>query len=123
MFENLGKWLKELDRAKKKRLVRVPPAEYAGVEGVPVMREPGSSAKHSHTGDWRVFKPEILVEKCNDCGVCWLYCPDAAISRGEKHPFINYELCKGCLICATECPFKAIRVVKDLHAVEKEKRE
>ncbi len=115
MFENFGKWVKELERAKKRRLTRVPPGEYAGKEGVPVMAEPGSSAKNAHTGDWRVFKPVIIPEKCKDCGICWLYCPDAAIVRGEKHPFVDYNVCKGCLICMQECPFKAIQPVRDLH--------
>ena len=31
------------------------------------------------TGTWRVFKPVVDKEKCNQCGLCAMYCPDSAI--------------------------------------------
>jgi len=46
--------------------------------------------------------------KCTNCLICWIYCPDMAINRGEKVVKINYDYCKGCGICASECPVKAI---------------
>jgi len=87
---------------------------YEGVKGVPHIREPGNSIRR-HTGDWRVFKPVINLDKCVKCKVCWLFCPEAAINWVEGHPEINYQLCKGCLICANECPVKAIDKVVDKH--------
>jgi len=41
---------------------------------------------------------------CNSCDVCWMFCPDAAISRSNGTYTINYDYCKGCLICQHECP-------------------
>jgi formate dehydrogenase major subunit len=41
---------------------------------------------------------------CNSCDICWMFCPDAAISREDGVYTINYDYCKGCLICQHECP-------------------
>jgi NADPH-dependent glutamate synthase beta subunit-like oxidoreductase len=41
---------------------------------------------------------------CNGCDICWMFCPDAAISREDGVYTINYDYCKGCLICQHECP-------------------
>lgn len=68
--------------------------------------EPGWSEENL-TGFWRSVKPVIDHEKCTRCALCWLYCPDAAITKNEKYE-INYKYCKGCLICVEECPVKAI---------------
>ena len=62
------------------------------------------------TGAWRTFKPVIDPEQCNQCGLCQLYCPEAAIDENLE---IDYEFCKGCGICANECPKKAIRMEKE----------
>ena len=75
-----------------------------------VITEPGSSKKNK-TGDWRSLRPEVNKEKCTRCGICWQFCPDAAIKISkEKGAVIDYDYCKGCGICAAECPFKAIKV-------------
>jgi len=72
-----------------------------------LLLEPGSSVKYK-TGDWRASRPVVDPNKCTNCLVCWIYCPDMAIMRGEKVVEINYDFCKGCGICAAECPVKAI---------------
>ena len=72
-----------------------------------VIDEPGSSQKYK-TGDWRAFRPFVIKEKCVNCLICWIYCPDGAIIREEKWVAINYDFCKGCGICAHECPKQAI---------------
>jgi len=41
---------------------------------------------------------------CNDCGNCWLFCPDVAIFRKNEEYDINYDYCKGCGICSEVCP-------------------
>ncbi|MEJ2720729.1 MAG: FAD-dependent oxidoreductase, partial [bacterium] len=41
---------------------------------------------------------------CNGCDICWIFCPDAAISREDGVYTINYDYCKGCMICIHECP-------------------
>jgi len=66
------------------------------------------------TGSWRTFRPEINYSKCTRCTLCWVYCPDAAITRGEDDsPKIDYDYCKGCGICANECPTKAITMKRE----------
>jgi len=62
------------------------------------------------TGTWRVFKPVVDREKCNACGLCSMYCPDAVID-GDLN--IDLRFCKGCGICANECPKKAIEMVRE----------
>jgi len=63
------------------------------------------------TGEWRVFRPVKDDEKCNSCLLCWIYCPEASISKEELE--IDYQYCKGCGICADECPTGAIVMVKE----------
>lgn len=74
-----------------------------------VILKAGSTVQ-TETGSWRSLKPVIDEKKCTGCGLCWLYCPDAAISK-DKPPKIDYKYCKGCGICASECPVKAIIMV------------
>jgi pyruvate ferredoxin oxidoreductase delta subunit len=75
----------------------------------PAMSRPkqGASGK---TGSWRVFRPRVDREKCNACGLCAMYCPDAAIDEDLE---IDLEFCKGCGICAHECPKKAITMERE----------
>ena len=69
------------------------------------------------TGDWRIFRPVVDKEKCTGCQICWMYCPDTAITMDENNkPVINLEYCKGCLICETNCPVKAISRVRETEA-------
>jgi pyruvate ferredoxin oxidoreductase delta subunit len=77
-----------------------------------VITEPGSSRQYK-TGDWRAFKPVVEGDKCVNCLLCWVYCPDAAIVRNEKGVEINYDYCKGCGICAKECPRLAIKMMEE----------
>lgn len=62
------------------------------------------------TGTWRVFRPVVERERCNQCGLCAAYCPDNAISEDLE---IDLTYCKGCGICANECPKKAITMVRE----------
>ncbi len=64
------------------------------------------------TGSWRDIKPILDKEKCTRCGLCWIYCPDLAVSR-ENDFEIDYQYCKGCGICAEECPTEAITMVRE----------
>jgi pyruvate ferredoxin oxidoreductase delta subunit len=82
------------------------------------LSEPGKG-DGGRTGSWRVLRPVIDPHKCTPakkgseaCYLCWMYCPDAVISRGFP-PTIDYEYCKGCGICAEECPAKAIAMVEE----------
>jgi pyruvate ferredoxin oxidoreductase delta subunit len=64
------------------------------------------------TGTWRVFCPKIDKSKCIQCWRCWIFCPDAAISKNDV-PVIDYVYCKGCGICAQECPVEAIEMGRE----------
>jgi pyruvate ferredoxin oxidoreductase delta subunit len=75
--------------------------------------EPGNSTQLL-TGTWRLQRPVIDQELCNRCGLCWVYCPDMAMTKtaeGSYEPELNY--CKGCAICAEECPKSAITMVEE----------
>lgn len=66
------------------------------------------------TGDWRTFKPIINQEGCNQCGICWMYCPEGVITKQEDGSFkIDYLYCKGCGICAKECPTNNIEMIRE----------
>lgn len=89
--------------------------------------EAGNSEKYK-TGDWRTFRPVHNPEKCTNCMICWMLCPDSAIkvggpdnpNKGRKGVSDNPNLgnfggfdldhCKGCGICAEMCPFNAIEM-------------
>jgi pyruvate ferredoxin oxidoreductase delta subunit len=76
------------------------------------------------TGDWRSHRPVLNAAECTDakqgretCQRCWVYCPDACISRGAP-PLIDLAFCKGCGICSEVCPSRAIGMVPEtVHAV------
>lgn len=65
------------------------------------------------TGGWRAHKPVCNYDNCIQCWICWKYCPDVAIKRGEKGPEFDYDHCKGCGICASECPKKCIDMIPE----------
>jgi pyruvate ferredoxin oxidoreductase delta subunit len=78
-----------------------------------IVTEAGNAALR-RTGGWRSRRPVVDREKCNKCGLCWLYCPDAAIEPledGYYEPDLFY--CKGCGNCASVCPKDAITMIEE----------
>ncbi|PLW79965.1 ferredoxin [Candidatus Woesearchaeota archaeon] len=72
--------------------------------------EPGNSKEYL-TGDWRTFRPVHIPEKCINCMICWVNCPDSSIlSKNGNFDKFDYDHCKGCGICANSCPVKAIEM-------------
>jgi 2-oxoacid:acceptor oxidoreductase delta subunit (pyruvate/2-ketoisovalerate family) len=67
------------------------------------------------TGGWRTgVKPAVDFERCVNCLLCWLYCPDSAIRLdGTTFVGFDYDTCKGCEICSVVCPVDAIAMVED----------
>lgn len=55
----------------------------------------------------RKQRPIIDQEACTLCSLCWLFCPEGAIGRGQLVE-VNYDYCRGCGLCAVECPKGAI---------------
>lgn len=67
----------------------------------------------SSNSGWRTLWPQIL-DHCNSCGLCFVYCPDGAIAKGEgDFPYVLADWCKGCGLCAKECPKDAIRMIEE----------
>ena len=71
------------------------------------------------TGTWRTHRPIIDLTKCIAakknkliCMLCWLYCPEATISKTVP-PKVDYQYCKGCGVCAEECPSKSISMEEE----------
>lgn len=78
-----------------------------------ILLEPGTSSQR-RTGDWRTERPVVDRTKCNKCGLCWLYCPDAAmkaVEDGYYEPDLYH--CKGCGICAEVCAKGAIQMIEE----------
>lgn len=66
------------------------------------------------TGSWRQFRPVLQPDKCSKCWLCFVWCPEAAISLDEDDlPHVDYDVCKGCLLCAHECPTHAFTIEKE----------
>lgn len=79
--------------------------------------EESGTAREYKTGTWRSFRPILDKDKCINCLICWIYCPDNAIKTEDgKIAGIDYEYCKGCGICSEVCPPKigAIRMEKEV---------
>jgi pyruvate ferredoxin oxidoreductase delta subunit len=75
-----------------------------------IINDPGNSRKFE-TGGWRAFRPVRDENKCTQCLICFVYCPDSAIlTKDDKIEDIDYRFCKGCGICAQECPMDAIKM-------------
>jgi 2-oxoacid:acceptor oxidoreductase delta subunit (pyruvate/2-ketoisovalerate family) len=72
-------------------------------------------AVQPRTGGWRTgLKPAVDLSSCVNCLLCWLYCPDSAVTLdGTTFTGFDYEFCKGCEVCAEICPVGAIQMVDD----------
>jgi len=78
-----------------------------------VITEPGNAREYK-TGDWRSQRPVVEKTQCIKCGVCWIFCPDAAIDKtGEGYYLANLDYCKGCGICARECLTGCITMLEE----------
>jgi 2-oxoacid:acceptor oxidoreductase delta subunit (pyruvate/2-ketoisovalerate family) len=94
--------------------VRVITPDYQGpLAGTPSVACSPNTARRK-TGDWRVIRPVIHLERCTRCWICFVNCPDGAIALAPGDvPEIDYTVCKGCLICSEECPRDAIETVRE----------
>jgi 2-oxoacid:acceptor oxidoreductase delta subunit (pyruvate/2-ketoisovalerate family) len=85
------------------------------VTGGAVVRD---DAEQPVTGGWRTgLRPEVDLDLCVNCLLCWLYCPDSAIVLdGTRFVGFDHDHCKGCEICAEMCPTGAIEMVGETDA-------
>ena len=79
----------------------------------PIITEPGNTDLYL-TGDWRSQKPVFNYDLCNNCGLCFLYCPEGCIQQDKDEYFkADLDYCKGCGICAHDCPRNAITMADE----------
>ena len=78
---------------------------------------PGTSPRTT-TGDWRTSgRPELRLDRCVNCLLCWLTCPDSAFELdGTTIAGIDYDVCKGCELCVAVCPVEALAMVAEVEA-------
>jgi 2-oxoacid:acceptor oxidoreductase delta subunit (pyruvate/2-ketoisovalerate family) len=85
-----------------------------------VVTDAGSASAYQ-TGDWRSNRPIFHAERCIQCFLCWIYCPDASIiAKDGKVVGIDYYHCKGCGICSQECPVKGDKAITMIDESEAE---
>jgi pyruvate ferredoxin oxidoreductase delta subunit len=82
------------------------------------------TAVHKMTGDWRVKRPVWDQDKCKNCLMCWIYCPDSCILTEDRTMCgIDYDHCKGCGVCVASCPFDALHLINEKDAREMDAKE
>ena len=84
-----------------------------------VLPNPGNTASNDLTISRTGFIPVFDEDKCINCGLCTLVCPDYCLvwtedEKAEEPPFyrllgVDYNFCKGCLRCIETCPMKALK--------------
>jgi Pyruvate/2-oxoacid:ferredoxin oxidoreductase delta subunit len=50
---------------------------------------------------------------CDGCDNCWIFCPDACITREGDTYRIDYDYCKGCQLCVAVCPRGVLSTIED----------
>ncbi len=73
---------------------------------------PGGYSEMKEPKISRTIRPVIDPQKCSHCNLCYIFCPEGSIIRGENFK-VNYAYCRGCGICARECPRSAISMIKE----------
>ncbi|MCH7499965.1 MAG: 2-oxoacid:acceptor oxidoreductase family protein [Nitrospinae bacterium] len=83
-------------------------------DAAPLITATGNMVQRK-TGNWRIHRPEIDYEDCNNCMICYARCPEGVIEMDpEGKPVIDYDHCKGCMICAQECPKHSIKTLWEM---------
>ncbi len=74
----------------------------------------GGTSREYITGGWRSMRPVWDSEKCTNCLMCWIVCPDSSIMvKDAEMTGIDYDHCKGCGVCVHECRFDALEYIRE----------
>ncbi len=83
-----------------------------------VLPNPGNTISNDLTTSRTGWIPLFHEDKCINCGLCTLVCPDYCLvwtedTQAEEPPFykmlgVEYRYCKGCLRCIESCPMEAL---------------
>ncbi len=75
------------------------------------------TSTNCYTGGWRSMRPVWDSEKCTNCMLCWVYCPDSSVSvKDGAMTGIDLYHCKGCGVCVQECKFGALELIPEAQA-------
>lgn len=100
--------------AKKLRAVKVPGKHTWNDTKVGCVLLEEGKAEPFEPGKKPLLIPLWDKEMCVRCGLCYIFCPDAAIKRGDDGYYeANLDYCKGCGICHQECWFGAISMTEE----------
>lgn len=82
-----------------------------------ILPAPGNAAWNDLSASRTGSMPILDKEKCINCGVCDLVCPDMCLAWGDGEiggkyerelMGVDYRYCKGCLRCVESCPTGAL---------------
>lgn len=82
---------------------------------LPVFSASITDTRGNITGSWSLERP-VLLEACNVCGVCALFCPEGAIQRVDGVMVFDFDHCKGCGICEDVCPVRNAITMEEVPA-------
>lgn len=93
---------------------------------------PGNSVLKDLSGSRQGFLPAFQREKCVDCAMCEIACPDFCfVWQDNPNPQarnrrmlagIDYQYCKGCLKCVEVCPTGALVKMREAEGFAEEER-
>jgi uncharacterized Fe-S center protein len=69
----------------------------------------GLSSRSGKMRQHSSISPEVLPDKCENCGKCRKWCPTEAISEREGVSYIAREACIGCGECIAVCRYGAVK--------------
>jgi uncharacterized Fe-S center protein len=69
----------------------------------------GLSARSGKMRQHSSMTPEVVADKCENCGKCRKWCPTDAISEREGVSYIAREICIGCGECIAVCRYGAVK--------------
>jgi len=73
----------------------------------------GCASRAGKLDQHSVTHPRVNPKQCRNCGICMVFCPEAAIVQAEGHVVIEPAKCIGCGECLVVCKYAAIKMKWD----------